>query len=64
MPAANLPSPPAPATKQRIEANIVPTRLITNSIGMRLTLIPADQFLMGSPPNDTDAEGDDKPRHG
>ncbi len=31
---------------------------------MRLTLIPAGQFLMGSPPNDTDAEGDDKPRHG
>ncbi len=36
---------------------------ITNSIGMRLTLIPAGEFLMGSPDSDKDAEDDEKPRH-
>ena len=36
---------------------------ITNSIGMRLTLIPAGEFLMGSPDSDKDAAADEKPRH-
>ena len=38
-------------------------KLITNSIGMKLVLIPAGEFLMGSPDEDKDAEGDEKPRH-
>ena len=30
---------------------------------MTLTLIPAGAFLMGSPDDDKDAEGDEKPQH-
>lgn len=40
-----------------------PCRRITNSIGMTLLLIPAGDFLMGSPDEDEDAEGDERPRH-
>ena len=36
---------------------------IKNSIGMTLKLIPAGEFLMGSPDNDKDAEIDEKPQH-
>jgi formylglycine-generating enzyme required for sulfatase activity len=36
---------------------------ITNSIGMRLTLIPEGTFEMGSPEGDKDAEQDEKPQH-
>jgi formylglycine-generating enzyme required for sulfatase activity len=36
---------------------------ITNPIGMKLTLIPAGEFQMGSPDADRDAEGDEKPQH-
>ena len=36
---------------------------ITNSIGMKLVLIPAGEFLMGSPDSDKDAEDDEKPQH-
>ena len=38
-------------------------KLITNSIGMKLVLIPAGEFLMGSPDDDKDADIDEKPRH-
>jgi len=40
-----------------------PRRAITNSIGMKLTLIPAGEFLMGSPDTDKDADDDEKPQH-
>ena len=30
---------------------------------MKLVLIPAGEFLMGSPDEDKDAEADEKPRH-
>ena len=40
-----------------------PMKPITNSIGMKLVLIPAGEFLMGSPEDDEDAEADEKPRH-
>jgi formylglycine-generating enzyme required for sulfatase activity len=36
--------------------------LITNSLGMKLVLIPAGEFLMGSAENDTAAPADEKPR--
>jgi len=34
-----------------------------NSIGMMMKLIPAGEFLMGSPATDKDADGDEKPDH-
>ena len=36
---------------------------ITNSIGMTLKLIPAGEFMMGSPDNDKDAGINEKPQH-
>ncbi len=36
---------------------------IKNSIGMTLKLIPAGEFMMGSPDNDSQAGGDEKPQH-
>jgi formylglycine-generating enzyme required for sulfatase activity/serine/threonine protein kinase len=36
---------------------------IPNSIGMTLKLIPAGEFMMGSPDNDKDAGIDEKPQH-
>jgi sulfatase modifying factor 1 len=38
-------------------------RSVTNSIGMKLTLIKAGEFLMGSPEDDKDASDDEKPQH-
>jgi formylglycine-generating enzyme required for sulfatase activity len=35
----------------------------TNSIGMRFVLIPAGEFLMGSPADDEYSFGDDRPQH-
>jgi formylglycine-generating enzyme required for sulfatase activity len=35
----------------------------TNSIGMRLELIPAGVFLMGSPDSHPEAKDDEKPQH-
>jgi formylglycine-generating enzyme required for sulfatase activity len=40
-----------------------PTKPITNSIGMKLVLIPAGEFLMGSPDEDREARDDEKPQH-
>ncbi len=36
---------------------------ITNSIGMTLNLIPAGEFMMGSPDNDKNAGSEEKPQH-
>jgi formylglycine-generating enzyme required for sulfatase activity len=38
-------------------------RQITNSIGMKLVLIPSGEFLMGSPDSDIGAPGDERPQH-
>ena len=38
-------------------------KTITNTIGMKLVLIPAGEFLMGSPESDTDATAREKPQH-
>jgi formylglycine-generating enzyme required for sulfatase activity len=35
----------------------------TNSIGMKLSFIPAAEFLVGSPASDKDAGADEKPQH-
>jgi len=35
----------------------------TNSIGMRFVLIPAGEFMMGSPDSDSEAEADERPQH-
>jgi formylglycine-generating enzyme required for sulfatase activity len=40
-----------------------PPQEITNSIGMKLRLIPAGKFLMGSPDSDKDAWESEKPQH-
>ena len=40
-----------------------PLPLITNSIGMKLALIPAGEFMMGSPDDDKDAPANEKPQH-
>jgi len=37
--------------------------VITNSIGMKIVLIPAGEFMMGSPESDPNAGDDEKPRH-
>jgi serine/threonine protein kinase/formylglycine-generating enzyme required for sulfatase activity len=37
--------------------------LAQNSIGMNFVLIPADEFMMGSPNSDPDAEPDERPQH-
>jgi formylglycine-generating enzyme required for sulfatase activity len=36
---------------------------IQNSIGMKLVLIPAGEFMMGASPGDKDADDNEKPRH-
>ncbi len=36
---------------------------ITNSIGMKLKLIPADEFMMGSPGDEKDRSEDEGPQH-
>lgn len=36
---------------------------ITDSIGMKLRLIPAGSFMMGAVPGDDEAEEDERPRH-
>ncbi len=36
---------------------------ITNSIGMKLTLIPAGEFMMGSPEDEADRSDDEGPQH-
>lgn len=38
-----------------------PPKVITNSIGMKLILIPEGRFVMGSPPEDQDADPDELP---
>ena len=40
-----------------------PPKTITNSIGMKLVLIPAGEFMMGSPESETDRLSDERPLH-
>ena len=41
----------------------MPPDAITNSLGMKLVLIPAGEFLMGAPGSDQDAGKDESPQH-
>jgi len=50
-----VPSPPAEAAQAG--------EVITNSIGIKMVLIPAGEFLMGSPDSDEDADTWEKPQH-
>src|SRR5205823_3800935 len=38
-------------------------KVLINSLGMRLVLIPAGEFQMGSPASDPDAFDEEKPQH-
>jgi formylglycine-generating enzyme required for sulfatase activity len=40
-----------------------PPKLITNTLEMKLVLIPAGEFLMGSPDSDDEAYSQEKPQH-
>ena len=42
---------------------MLPNSVITNSIGMKMVLIPAGQFIMGSPESDPNAKDNEKPPH-
>lgn len=44
------------------QAKSLPERVV-NSIGMKLHMIPAGEFVMGSPGSDVDALSDEKPQH-
>jgi len=60
-PAADQPEKSAAEQPKQPAAN--QPKEITNSIDMKLVLIPAGEFMMGSPDSDTDAEADEKPQH-
>jgi formylglycine-generating enzyme required for sulfatase activity len=55
-PRAAGPTRPGPVTIHELPE-------VINSIGMKLKLIPAGEFLMGSPESDPDAFDDEKPQH-
>jgi formylglycine-generating enzyme required for sulfatase activity len=38
-------------------------KTLTNSIGLKMVLVPAGEFLMGSPANDPQAKPDEQPQH-
>jgi formylglycine-generating enzyme required for sulfatase activity len=52
---------PTPASPKEVVPIRLPT--IANSVGMRLVLIPAGEFLMGSYKDDTAAWKNEKPQH-
>lgn len=51
---------PAVESRQKLPKG---SQTLTNAIGMKLVLIPAGEFMMGSPDTDKDAQGDEKPQH-
>ncbi len=52
-----------PGLDRKPIVQVEPLKQITNSIGMKLVLIPAGEFTMGSPDTDTDAKAQEKPQH-
>ena len=61
--AAVTPSPTVASPQPSTPGHGGGDSIITNSIGMKLVLIPAGEFLMGSPDSDKDAADDEKPQH-
>jgi len=69
--AESVATPPEPKAKVRVAApapatpaaTAEPLRVLTNSIGMRLVLIPSGQFHMGLPEADSRALDGEKPQH-
>jgi formylglycine-generating enzyme required for sulfatase activity len=55
-------SPPNPIRPQPVRSS-EPPKENENTIGMKLKLIPAGEFLMGSPDSDKDAWSGEKPQH-
>jgi len=49
--------------KKRAETTFDPRRAISNSLDMKLMLIPAGEFLMGSPDTGKDGYNAEKPQH-
>jgi formylglycine-generating enzyme required for sulfatase activity/serine/threonine protein kinase len=56
------PIPPDGASGPQ-EPGVKPPPVSTNSIGMKLALIPDGEFQMGSPDHDIDANPDERPQH-
>jgi formylglycine-generating enzyme required for sulfatase activity/serine/threonine protein kinase len=57
---------PIPLQRRPVEptpARVEPSKTITNTIGMKLVLIPAGEFLMGSPDDDKRAPANERPQH-
>jgi hypothetical protein len=52
-----------PSVAEAPEPTIISQPEFTNSIGMEFVLIPAGEFLMGSPDSDAEADDDEKPAH-
>jgi sulfatase modifying factor 1 len=50
---------PVPAPSPQIKRSDEPAKEIVNSIGMKLKLIPAGEFMMGSDATDSDAEDEE-----
>ncbi len=53
----------APTARSPISPSTKPAIIFTNSIEMKLVLIPAGEFLMGSAEGDVEAEAFEKPQH-
>ena len=60
--ADSLPDPSAEATTSPEPPAELPEKY-TNSIGMQFKLIPAGEFMMGSPEDDRDKQRDETPQH-
>ena len=52
-----------PSASKRLSSQPPLSHLITNSIGMKLVLIPAGEFQRGSPDSDSQAKANEKPQH-
>jgi formylglycine-generating enzyme required for sulfatase activity/serine/threonine protein kinase len=61
--APNIASDAADRTQKPVVTADQTPMMIENSIGMRLRLIPAGEFLMGSPDDDKRAPANEKPQH-
>ena len=60
-------SPDGRATKSRFEVAVAPPKEISldlgNGVNLDLVLIPAGEFMMGSPDSEKDADANEKPQH-